>query len=57
MGSYNNYYGDTVDSLLGERVSGLIMDITMSDNYHGKYRTVFYYDTKENITHRAHYGK
>ena len=59
MASYNNYYGNTVYGILGGRVSELIMDIAMSDKCRskGKYRTVLYYDTKDNIAHYTHYGK
>ena len=47
---YNNYYGKNVYSILGGRVSELIMYIAMSDKCwsKGKYRTVLYYDTKDN---------
>ena len=59
MASYNNYYGNTVYDILDERVSELIMDITMSDKCwsKGNYRTMLYYDTKDNIAHCTCYGK
>ena len=59
MASYNNYYGNTVYSILGGKVSELIMYIAMSDKCwsKGKYRTVALLWHTGNTAHCTHYGK
>ena len=59
MALYNNCYGNIVYSKLRRRLSELIMSIAIpgtSVNQREKYRTVLYYDTKDNIAYHAHYG-
>ena len=51
MASYNNCYGNTAYSILGGRISELIMDLqclTSVDQRENIRRTVLYYETKDN---------
>ena len=59
MASYNNCYGNIVYSRLSRRLRELIMGIAMSGTRvdQRKYRTLLYYDTKDNIAYCVHYEK